>query len=99
MAQTLLAGIAREDITPAVGTVLMGYAPRVSQSVHDNLTVTALALQQGDTRCAIVSITTTVIDDEEHERIRARVAQGLPVDSMVPPAVARYIAQHRLYRD
>lgn len=31
--------------------------------------------------------------------IRARVAQGLPVDSMVPPAVARYIDQHRLYRD
>jgi nicotinate-nucleotide adenylyltransferase len=31
--------------------------------------------------------------------IRARVARGLPVDSMVPPAVARYIDQHRLYRD
>jgi nicotinate-nucleotide adenylyltransferase len=30
--------------------------------------------------------------------IRARVARGLPVDSLVPPAVARYIKSHALYR-
>jgi len=30
--------------------------------------------------------------------IRARVAGGLPIDTMVPPAVARYIDQHGLYR-
>lgn len=30
--------------------------------------------------------------------IRARVAAGLPIDSMVPPAVARYIETNRLYR-
>ena len=30
--------------------------------------------------------------------IRARVAAGLPVDNLVPPAVARYIDQHALYR-
>jgi nicotinate-nucleotide adenylyltransferase len=31
--------------------------------------------------------------------IRARVARGLPIDSLVPPAVARYIASHHLYKD
>ena len=31
--------------------------------------------------------------------IRARVSQGLPIDSMVPPPVARYIDLHQLYRD
>jgi nicotinate-nucleotide adenylyltransferase len=31
--------------------------------------------------------------------IRARVASGLPVDSLVPPAVARYIKTHSLYRN
>jgi nicotinate-nucleotide adenylyltransferase len=31
--------------------------------------------------------------------IRARVARGLPIDSLVPPAVARYIKTHRLYRN
>jgi nicotinate-nucleotide adenylyltransferase len=31
--------------------------------------------------------------------IRARVARGLPIDSLVPPAVASYIQQHALYRN
>jgi nicotinate-nucleotide adenylyltransferase len=31
--------------------------------------------------------------------IRERIARALPVDSMVPPAVARYIDLHQLYRD
>lgn len=31
--------------------------------------------------------------------IRARVARGDPIDGLVPPAVARYIDQHRLYKD
>lgn len=31
--------------------------------------------------------------------IRARVSQDLPIDSMVPPPVARYIDLHQLYRD
>ncbi len=30
--------------------------------------------------------------------IRRRVAQGEPIDTLVPPAVAAYIAEHRLYR-
>lgn len=30
--------------------------------------------------------------------IRARVAAGRPIDDLVPPAVARYIDQHALYR-
>ena len=31
--------------------------------------------------------------------IRSRVARGLPIDSLVPPAVARYINSHALYRN
>jgi nicotinate-nucleotide adenylyltransferase len=31
--------------------------------------------------------------------IRSRVARGLPIDAMVPPAVARYIDSHHLYKD
>ena len=31
--------------------------------------------------------------------IRARVAEGRPIDGLVPPPVAAYIAAHRLYRD
>lgn len=31
--------------------------------------------------------------------IRARVSRGDPIDALVPPAVARYIDQHHLYKD
>ena len=31
--------------------------------------------------------------------IRVRIAQGRPIDDLVPPPVARYIARHRLYQD
>lgn len=42
-----LAGAAREDTTPAVGTLLYGYSPhQVSTAIHDPLSVTALAVSQ-----------------------------------------------------
>lgn len=42
-----LAGAAREDTTPEVGTLLYGYRPDLeSKSVHDPLSVTALAVSQ-----------------------------------------------------
>ena len=31
--------------------------------------------------------------------IRGRIARHLGIDDLVPPAVARYIAQHDLYRE
>ena len=35
--------------------------------------------------------------DVSSSDLRERVAAGRPIDGFVPPAVARYIAQHRLY--
>ena len=44
-----MAGAAREDITPPVGTLLYGYTPdTVSTSVHDPLQTTAVAFRQGE---------------------------------------------------
>lgn len=37
--------------------------------------------------------------DISSTEIRARVARGLPIDDLVPPAVARYIDRHTLYRE
>lgn len=43
------AGAAKEDTTPVIGTLLYGYNPhQVSTSVHDPLSVTALALSQNE---------------------------------------------------
>ena len=47
MERIFMAGAAREDITPAVGTCLYGYRPNHhSESVHDPLQVTAAAFSQ-----------------------------------------------------
>jgi nicotinate-nucleotide adenylyltransferase len=35
--------------------------------------------------------------DVSSTQIRARIAAGLPIDDLVPPAVARHVAAHRLY--
>lgn len=39
------------------------------------------------------------VHDVASTHIRARLAQGLNVDDLVPPGVARYIEQHSLYRN
>ena len=39
------------------------------------------------------------VTDTSSSGIRARVAAGQPIDTLVPPAVAGYIARHDLYRD
>jgi neutral ceramidase len=74
MCKLLKAGIARADITPHVGTILMGYSPRISTNIHDRLTATVLLLEYEDVKTALISITTTVIDDEEVSRIRKLVS-------------------------
>jgi nicotinate-nucleotide adenylyltransferase len=37
--------------------------------------------------------------DISSTELRSRAAAGAPIDRLVPPAVARYIEQHRLYHD
>ena len=47
MSNIFKAGVAKEDTTPVIGTLLYGYNPhQESKSVHDPLSVTALALSQ-----------------------------------------------------
>ncbi len=65
MSTTFYAGASRADTTPPVGTLLYGYNPhQESTSIHDNLSVTAIAFQQGDD-CAIM-MTVTVGDFATH---------------------------------
>jgi nicotinate-nucleotide adenylyltransferase len=50
---------------------------------------------QAATRCEL-RLPPMAISSSE---IRARVAAGLDIAPLVPPAVARYIEMHRLYRE
>ena len=58
MTKGLCLGVAERIITPPVGGYLYGYPnPPRSTSVNDDLTVTALYLQEGDTRALLLSFT------------------------------------------
>ena len=51
-----LAGAAREDTTPPVGTLMYGYTPhQESTSIHDGLSVTALAVSQHNQTALIIT--------------------------------------------
>lgn len=57
-AQDLQAGVGRADITPPTGFVLGGWtrADRTGQGVHTRLNATALVLQRGDRKVALVAM-------------------------------------------
>lgn len=75
------AGAAREDITPPIGTLLYGYNPhQVSTSVHDNLSVTALALRQGNDSAVMLTVTLGDFQTELSDEIRGLLSEvcGVP---------------------
>lgn len=72
MRSSLEAGVGRTDITPELGTRLMGYPieDRVAEAIHDPLHCTALVLSADETKAAIVSLDTTILDDDVVAAIR-----------------------------
>jgi neutral ceramidase len=86
MDKQLKAGAGRSVITPRLGTLLFGYAPpRPGESVHDDLTVSALAFEYGETRAMLVSATLSIFDNDKSLHIRNLISQstGLPVDAII----------------
>ena len=72
---SLSAGIARRIITPPKGIFLIGYGDRSKGNigVHDDLTATALVLDDGKTRIAIVALDILTINEFIVDRVRARL--------------------------
>ena len=90
-----MAGAAREDITPPVGTLLYGYTPdTVSTSVHDPLQTTAAAFRQGDETAVLMTVTVgdfgTALVEEVRGKIGAEV--GLPAGRIVVAATHTHSA-------
>lgn len=78
---SLLAGIARRDISPTLGTELFGYPQqRIGNVIADPLNATALVLQNGDEIAAIISLDIGQLDEIEVAVIRADIenAIGIP---------------------
>ena len=75
-----LAGAAREDITPEVGTLLYGYAPdTVSESVHDPLQVTAAAFRQGEEKAVLMTVTVGDFGTALCDEIRVKIGTELGI--------------------
>jgi neutral ceramidase len=70
---TLLAGVDRQIITPPKGVYLIGYGDRTKGNigVHDDLTATALVLDDGTMRVAILSLDILTINEYVVDRIRS----------------------------
>ena len=82
----LTAGISREIITPPVGSFLFGYNDhQVSNSVHDDLTVTALALESDGRAILLLSVTVCLVHTSLADRIRreAGAAAGIPAAQVI----------------
>ena len=82
MKSPLRAGVGRTDITPELGTRLMGYPieDRVAESIHDRLRATALVLADGGLKVAIISLDTTIVDDVVVAAIRRRVHDSVGIE-------------------
>jgi hypothetical protein len=70
-----MAGVARSTITPPKGIYLIGYGDRAKNNtgVHDDLTATALVLDDGMTRIGIVALDILTINEFIVDRIRDRL--------------------------
>jgi len=74
-------GISREIITPKLGGLFAGYgAKEPSDSVHDDLAVTALALEYGQMKVLLINAAVCLISNELFEELRERCGKAAGVD-------------------
>lgn len=90
-ADQLKVGVAREIITPKLGGLFMGYSSdKPSTAVHDDLTVTALAVEYGQTRAVLISATVCLFGNDLSARLRALCGEAADV----PAANVILVATH-----
>ena len=80
------AGAAREDMTPVIGTCLYGYVPdHHSQSVHDGLSATALAISQGELKALLITCEVGNLSTPLSDEVRSAVSEicGVPFENII----------------
>ena len=75
MENNLFLGVSREDITPEIGTCLYGYFPDFhSESIADNLTLTAFVFKSGNTKAVMISACVCIIHDSLADELCSEIA-------------------------
>ena len=81
MNNNFLAGAAKELTTPKIGTLLYGYRPDlVSTSVHDDLSVTALAVSQNGKTALLITAEIGDIQTDLCDATREKIAAECGID-------------------
>lgn len=79
-------GAARENTTPHIGTLLYGYRPDLeSKSVHDNLSVTAMAVSDDNNTAVMITAEIGDINNELCEHIRNTISEkcNIPYENIM----------------
>ncbi len=77
-----LAGAARVDITPPIGTPLAGYGSRKGRGatgVHDRIYTRALAIGNGDQTVMIIANDLLAITNEMRQAVYTEISQHIPI--------------------
>jgi neutral ceramidase len=79
--QKIKAGVARAIISPPKGIFLIGYGDRTfgNKGIHDDLTATALVLDNGVKKIAIVALDILCLNEYIVDRVRAECAGIEPI--------------------
>lgn len=95
------AGFSRSDVTPQMGVRLGGYGipERPAESVHDNLYSSALVLEHGTIRCAIISLDWTSITEATTETIKKGInaKTNIPLDNIIVCAIHTHSAPNVMF--
>src|SRR4030065_657387 len=77
----LSVGVARQNISPPPGIYLIGYGDRTKGNlgVHDDLTATALALNDGLHRAVIVACDLLAINEHTVARVQAQTGSNVVI--------------------
>lgn len=76
-----LAGASREDTTPMLGTFLYGYRPDITcKSIHDPLSVTALAVRQGTKNALLLTAEIGDIQTSLCAELAQKIAKHCNID-------------------
>ena len=79
-------GASRQIITPPIGTLLYGYTPDLkSESVHDDLSLTALALNQGNETVLMITVEIGDIQTALCDDTRSKIAEhcNIPFENII----------------
>ena len=95
MSTRFQAGAARRCITPPVGACLYGYRPGWrSESVHDDLSLTAAAFREGETAALLMTVEVGDIHNALCDELRSVIAQktGVPASCILISATHTHSA-------